>query len=84
MRTIDEQLKSGNLKPAYLLYGDEDYLKQLYRKRLLSATVKDGDTMNYMTFEGSGINEHEIIDFADTMPFFCRLACGICGEQRIL
>ncbi|MBE5908497.1 MAG: DNA polymerase III subunit delta [Lachnospiraceae bacterium] len=70
MRTIDEQLKSGNLKPAYLLYGDEDYLKQLYRKRLLSATVKDGDTMNYMTFEGSGINEHEIIDFADTMPFF--------------
>ncbi|MCR5639963.1 MAG: DNA polymerase III subunit delta [Lachnospiraceae bacterium] len=70
MKTIDEQLKSGNLKPAYLLYGDEDYLKQMYRKRLLAATVKEGDTMNFMSYEGASINVHEVIDFADTMPFF--------------
>ncbi len=28
MKTIDEDIRSGNLKQIYLLYGTEDYLKR--------------------------------------------------------
>ena len=33
MKTIDEDIRSGNLKQIYLLYGTVDYLKRQYRDK---------------------------------------------------
>lgn len=69
MKNINADLKSGQLKPAYLLYGDEAYLKQTYKKRFKKAAAGD-DAMNIAYFEGRDISEDQVIDIAGTLPFF--------------
>lgn len=70
MKTIDNDIKMGQLKRAYLLYGEERYLLRQYRNKLLKAMVSPDDTMNFSSYEGADINEKEIIDMAETLPFF--------------
>lgn len=69
MQTINEDIKNGTFKPVYLLYGEEAFLKQSYKKKLRAAITGD-DTMNYNYFEGKGLDVNELISLADTMPFF--------------
>ena len=54
MQTINEDIKNGTFKPVYLLYGEEAFLKQSYKKKLRAAISGD-DTMNYNYFEGKGL-----------------------------
>lgn len=70
MKTIDNDIKLGQLKKAYLLYGEEHYLIRQYREKLKKALVSPDDTMNFSAFEGADINVKEIIDLAETLPFF--------------
>lgn len=69
MQTLNEDIKTKQFKPVYLIYGEEDFLKQSYKKKLKEAITGD-DTMNYNYFEGKGIDVGELISLADTMPFF--------------
>ena len=34
MKSLNEDIKTGQLKNMYLLYGEEAYLKKQYKKRL--------------------------------------------------
>lgn len=70
MKNLNEDIKSGRFKNVYLLYGEEAYLKKQYKDRLTKAMLPDGDTMNYAYYEGKGTNPAELIDLAETMPFF--------------
>lgn len=70
MKSIQEDIKTGNFKQAYLLYGEEAYLKQQYKHNLLKALNPDGDTMNFGHYEGKGIDIKALIDLCETMPFF--------------
>lgn len=70
MKSLNEDLKTGQLKQIYLLYGEEAYLKKQYRDKLHQAIVPLEDTMNYAYYEGKGINVREVIDLAETLPFF--------------
>ena len=70
MKTIDNDIKAGEFKKVYLLYGEERYLIRQYRDKLIKAMVKENDTMNFSSFEGDGISQKEIIDLAETLPFF--------------
>ena len=56
----------------YLLYGEEDYLRKQYRDKLKNALISPDDTMNYHYYEGKDINVGEIIDLAETLPFFAQ------------
>ena len=47
LKSLQEDLKTGNFKTAYLLYGEEAYLRQQYKDKLLKAFNPDGDTMNF-------------------------------------
>lgn len=76
MRNLNEDLKNNIFKNMYLLYGEESYLKRLYKNKLKSSLVSFDDTMNYSYYEGKGINPNEIIDLAETMPFF--------AERRVI
>ncbi len=69
MQKLNEEIKSGQLKQMYLLYGEEAYLRRQYRDKLKVALVNGDDTMNYNYFEGKGIDVGEIIDLAETLPF---------------
>ena len=70
MRTIDEDIKNQKYKTAYLLYGEEAYLKKQYKDKLKSALWTEGDTMNAAFYQGKDTNPKELIDLGETMPFF--------------
>lgn len=82
MKSIDEDIKTGNFKQVYLFYGEEGYLKKQYRDKLktaLSASedgmsmgsmMGGGSDMNFTAFEGKDTNPKEVIDLAETLPFF--------------
>ncbi len=70
MKTINEDIKNHTFQRVYLLYGPESYLRLYYLKRLSDAAVPPEDTMNRGVFSGADIAEGEIIDLAETLPFF--------------
>lgn len=86
MKTIDEDIKSGNFKQIYLFYGEEGYLKKQYRDKLKAALssgegglmggMSGGNDMNFTAFEGKDTNPKEVIDLAETLPFF--------AERRVI
>ena len=70
MKSLNEDLKSGQFNNVYLLYGEEAYLKKQYKDKLRNAMVSPDDNMNYAYYEGKGISVNEVIDLAETLPFF--------------
>lgn len=70
MQNIMADIKNRSFKHVYLLYGEETYLKRSYKNRLIQAILPEGDTMNLNVYEGKGIHVKEIIDVAETVPFF--------------
>ena len=69
MQILNQDIKDKTFKRVYLLFGDEPFLVNSYKKRLREAIAGD-DTMNYNYFEGKGTDVKEIISLADPMPFF--------------
>ena len=69
MQTLNQDIRCGEFKQIYLLYGEEAFLKNSYKNRLKEAIIGD-DTMNFARFEGKGLDVDELIRLADTMPFF--------------
>ena len=76
MQKLNEEIKTGQLRQVYLLYGEEAYLRSQYRDKLKTALLGGGDAMNCHYFEGKDIAVGEIIDLAETMPFL--------AERRVL
>lgn len=76
MKQLNEDIKQGNFKQIYLLYGEERYLKRQYKERLRKALCGDDDTMNTHFYEGKDISIGEIIDLAETLPFL--------AERRVI
>lgn len=70
MKNLNEDIKTGNFKQVYLLYGEEEYLKNQYKNRLRAAILPEDDTMNFSSFGGKGIDVGQVIGQAETMPFF--------------
>lgn len=70
MRQINEDIKQGTFRQVYLLYGEERYLRRQYREKLKNALSAEGDSMNTHFFEGKDIPLGEVIDLAETLPFF--------------
>ncbi len=75
MQRINEDIKSGQFKQMYLLYGEEAYLLKQYKEKLTEA-LGGGDSMNMHYMEGKDVNVNGLIDLAETMPFF--------AERRII
>ncbi|MEG0903544.1 MAG: DNA polymerase III subunit delta [Lachnospiraceae bacterium] len=76
MKRLNEDLKTGDFKQIYFLYGEENYLKRQYKNKLSEAIIPCDHSMNYAYYEGKGINVKEIIDLAETIPFF--------GDRRLI
>lgn len=76
LKTIQEDIKNGAYRKAYLLYGEETYLKIQYKQRLVKGLMPEEDTMNFHHFSGKGIDVRNLIDLAETVPFF--------AERRVM
>lgn len=69
METLASDIKNGQFKNVYLICGEEEYLKLNYKNQLIKAIVGD-DTMNLGLYEGKNFDVNEVIDTAETFPFF--------------
>ena len=47
MKSIDEDIKTGQFQNVYLLYGEEAYLKRQYKEKLLKVMVSPCVTMAF-------------------------------------
>ncbi|MCD7726411.1 MAG: DNA polymerase III subunit delta [Clostridiales bacterium] len=72
MQKLNEEIKTGQMKKIYLLYGEEAYLRSQYRDKLRTALTDGDDSMNCHYFEGKDVPMGEVIDLAETMPFLAR------------
>lgn len=70
MKTLQQELSQGVIHTVYLLCGEEAYLKRQYEKKIKDACIQDDDTINFHQYEGKGVAVGEVIDLAQTMPFF--------------
>jgi len=71
LKVISDDIKKGEFKSVYLLYGEEEYLKKQYRDRLKNAIAGD-DTMNYSYYDSDNASVKDIIDVCETLPFFAQ------------
>ncbi|MDE6845305.1 MAG: DNA polymerase III subunit delta [Lachnospiraceae bacterium] len=76
MKKLSEEIKSGELKQIYILYGEEAYLRNQYKDKIKKAMLGEGDVMNFHYFEGKDVKVGEVVDLAETMPFL--------AERRVI
>lgn len=76
MQRINDDIKNGTFRQAYLLWGEERYLRRQYRDKLKAAMCSGGDEMNTHFYEGKDVPVGEIIDLAETLPFL--------AERRVI
>lgn len=70
MQQLKADIKNKEFKNCYLLYGEEDYLKLLYRDNLKGSIMEGEDEMNCSRFEGKDTDLSQVRELADTLPFF--------------
>lgn len=70
MNRIKSDIEKQTFSRMYLLYGEDEYMRNLYMKRLKKELLGDGDEMNCSIFNGKDIDVDELISVAQTMPFF--------------
>lgn len=76
MNRIIQDIKNNTFQRAYLLCGDETYLRNQFRDKLKEALIPDGNTMNVSCYQGKDLPIGEVIDLAETMPFL--------AEKRVI
>ena len=82
---LKKNINEKAFKPVYLLFGEEDYLVELYLKRL-SEAVDDGGMSDFNRFiaEDAKTPVSEISDFIDTYPMMSEKKLLIMRNTGIL
>lgn len=66
---LKKQIKELDFRNIYLFYGEENYLKNFYVKKLKEKVIpKDQELMNYQMMENT-TDEKDIINSIETLPF---------------
>ena len=66
---LKREIKAGNFKNAYLLYGEESYLKEYYANELKNKLVdKTFETFNFHSFDGKDTELDDILKDAQMLP----------------
>ena len=69
-KLLNTELREGKFHRAYLLCGEQAYLRLQNRDRVRAALLGDGDEMNVSVYTGMDVTAREVIDQAQTLPFF--------------
>ena len=67
MKTIQDDIKNNSFKHIYLLYGEEGYLVNQFKKKLITALT--GDNSFNLTVVAEKPDWEELWSVAETMPF---------------
>ena len=65
-----KKLKAGSPDRLYLLYGNEDYLRDFFLTQLREKCIPDGDDgFSYKRFDGPSVDARQFARALDVMPF---------------
>ena len=70
------RIKSGNLAPTYILFGDDGYLKKKYAEKLTKMTADKDDIFNFCRF-GADCDLQEVYDFIWQIPMMADKKCAV-------
>lgn len=72
------QIKEKDLRPVYLLYGEEQYLKELYCRKLQECAVGDAfPEFNLHVFDGNKLDMEQAAAAVESMPFLAEWRCVV-------
>ncbi len=84
MQKIKDDIKNRNFKNVYLLFGDEDYLKNDIENKLKKAIISpDSEMMNFDLFQESNVDVQKIKDACETFPFMSDFRMIIVRESEL-
>lgn len=70
IRQLNQVISSGEFRNVHLLCGAEDYLRLQFKDKLVKAMGGKPGSMSFDKFVGKDVVAEQIIDLAETMPFF--------------
>ena len=74
---LKSRMSAGKFAPCYLVFGPQGYLRVQNGEYIADTLLGDGDrSMNFTRFSGSEFTAKEVIDLAETLPFF--------AERRVI
>lgn len=68
-KTFSNQVKSGDIKSIYLLYGQESYLLDKAKELLQDSVVTAFPELNYITLDGDTLTVEQLQNACETFPF---------------
>jgi len=70
-KTFKAELASGNPRPLYLFWGEEDYLREYYLGKLRELCLPPGlEELNYFRLDGKAADLASISEAAEALPVF--------------
>lgn len=83
MKTINDQLESRSFSRVFLLFGDETYLINQYRDKLVKALTNEGDTMNFTSYGADNFSLDNVASDIITMPFLAEYRVVLVEDSGI-
>lgn len=72
LKQLKGAIENNSLLPLYLFWGEEDYLRDFYVKKIRETILPKGlEELNHFRFGGKDINLDELSNAIDTVPAFC-------------
>lgn len=70
LQSIKQQIKDNSIKGAYLIYGEEEFLKDYYCDRIVELCTQEGPReFNFMKVNTDKLDNDAIAEFVVSMPF---------------
>ena len=75
---LKKQIKEKDFKSLYLIYGNENFLKQHYSNLIVEKTIdKDFKDFNFHDLEGKDITLNDLADCVSTFPMMGEYTCTL-------
>ncbi len=75
-KELSRQIKSGELKGVYYLYGSDSFGVGKYRELMKKALIKQGDeAYNLHEYQGKNIDVDEVAQACEGLPMFADCVC---------
>lgn len=81
---LKAHIKTGDFFSAYLIVGDEAYLKKHYCDLMVSKIVDESfESFNFNKFEGRNISLQEVFDCCELMPMMSEKRCVVVEDFKL-
>ena len=83
MKALQEDIRLKQFRRVYLLYGEEEYLVQQNRKKLIEAVAGEGDSMNLNIHRDERLDWNAVQDEILSMPFFAPYRLVVLDDTKL-